>query len=33
MTTTLIKNDRIVTAVDDYNADILIDGGTIVTIG
>jgi len=33
MTTTLIKNGRIVTAVDDYNADILIDGGTIVTIG
>jgi dihydropyrimidinase len=31
--TTLIKNGRIVTAVDDYNADILIDGGTIVTIG
>src|SRR5437763_8010248 len=33
MTTTLIKNGRIVTAVDDYNADIFIDGGTIVTIG
>ncbi|MGA8807005.1 MAG: dihydropyrimidinase [Thermoanaerobaculia bacterium] len=33
MPTTLIKNGRIVTAVDDYNADILIDGGTIVTIG
>jgi len=33
MTTTLIKNGRIVTAVDDYNADILIDGETIVTIG
>jgi dihydropyrimidinase len=31
--TTLIKNGRIVTAVDDYHADILIDGGTIVTIG
>jgi dihydropyrimidinase len=31
--TTLIKNGRIVTAVDDYNADILIDGGIIVTIG
>jgi len=31
--TTLIKNGRIVTAVDDYNADILIDGGVIVTIG
>src|SRR6266478_3306239 len=27
MTTTLIKNGRIVTAVDDYHADILIDGG------
>jgi len=33
MTTTLIKNGRIVTAVDDYNADILIDGGTIAMIG
>lgn len=33
MTTTLIKNGRIVTAVDDYHADILIDGGIIVTIG
>src|SRR5437660_432552 len=33
MPTTLIKNGRIVTAVDVYNADILIDGGTIVTIG
>src|SRR5216110_49708 len=31
--TTLIKNGRIVTAVDDYHADILIDDGTIVTIG
>src|SRR3954469_2397311 len=31
--TTLIKNGRIVTAVDDYHADLLIDGGTIVTIG
>src|SRR5438270_13487993 len=31
--TTLIKNGRIVTAVDDYYADILIDGGIIVTIG
>jgi dihydropyrimidinase len=31
--TTLIKNGRIVTAVDDYNADILIDGGTIAMIG
>src|SRR5213592_4057991 len=31
--TTLIKNGRIVTAVDDYHADIFIDGGTIVTIG
>src|SRR5438552_3374938 len=30
MSTTLIKNGRIVTAVDDYHADILIDGGTIV---
>src|SRR6187549_4268459 len=30
---TLIKNGRIVTAVDDYNADILIDGETVTTIG
>lgn len=33
MSTTLIKNGRIVTAVDDYNADLLIDGGTIAMIG
>jgi dihydropyrimidinase len=31
--TTLIKNGRIVTAVDDYNADILIEDGTIAMIG
>ncbi|HWW62034.1 MAG TPA: dihydropyrimidinase [Thermoanaerobaculia bacterium] len=30
---TLIKNGRIVTAVDDYHADILIEDGTIATIG
>lgn len=30
---TLIKNGRIVTAVDDYQADIFIDGETITTIG
>ena len=30
---TLIKNGRIVTAVDDYTADIFIDGETITTIG
>ena len=30
---TLIKNGRIVTAVDDYKADILIEGETISTIG
>ncbi|MEO8218332.1 MAG: dihydropyrimidinase [Acidobacteriota bacterium] len=30
---TLIKNGRIVTAVDDYTADILIDGETVATIG
>ena len=30
---TLIKNGRIVTAVDDYTADILIDGETISIIG
>ena len=33
MATTLIKNGRIVTAVDDYSADILIDGGRVDTIG
>ena len=30
---TLIKGGRIVTAVDDYVADVLIDGETISTIG
>jgi len=30
---TLIKNGRIVTAVDDYNADLLIDGGVVTLIG
>ena len=30
---TLIKNGRIVTAVDDYVADIFIDGETVMTIG
>ncbi len=30
---TLIKNGRIVTAVDDYVADILVDGETISVIG
>jgi dihydropyrimidinase len=30
---TLIKNGRVVTAVDDYRADILIDGETVSTIG
>ena len=30
---TLITNGRVITAVDDYEADILIDGETIVTIG
>ena len=30
---TLIRNGRIVTAVDDYTADILVDGGRIRTIG
>ncbi|HEY5610143.1 MAG TPA: dihydropyrimidinase, partial [Thermoanaerobaculia bacterium] len=29
---TLIKNGRIITAVDDYNADILIEDGTISMI-
>ncbi|MBX5453228.1 MAG: dihydropyrimidinase [Acidobacteriia bacterium] len=33
MPTTLIKNGRIVTAVDDYRADILIKDGRIHTIG
>jgi dihydropyrimidinase len=31
--TTLIKNGRIITATDDYVADILVDGETIMTIG
>lgn len=31
--TTLIRSGRIVTAVDDYIADILIDGETVTTIG
>ena len=30
---TLIKNGRVVTAVDDYRADIFIDGKTVTTIG
>jgi dihydropyrimidinase len=30
---TLIRNGRVVTAVDDYKADILIDGETVSTIG
>lgn len=33
MATTLIKNGRIVTAVDDYTADILITNGRVETIG
>src|SRR5581483_7012484 len=33
MTTTLIKNGRIVTAVDDYTADILIANSRVETIG
>lgn len=33
MTTTLIKNGRIVTAVDDYRADILVSDGRVQTIG
>src|SRR5258708_32381860 len=33
MSTTLIKTGRIVTAVDDYHADILIEDGTIAMIG
>ncbi len=30
---TLIKNGRVVAAVDDYKADIFIDGETVTTIG
>ncbi len=30
---TLIKNGRIITATDDYHADVLIDGETVSTIG
>ena len=30
---TLIKNGRIITAVDDYHADILIEDGKVSTIG
>ena len=33
MATVLIKNGRIVTAVDDYQADLLIENGRIHTIG
>jgi len=33
MSATLIRNGRIVTAVDDYTADVLLDKGRIVTIG
>src|SRR5205085_8611496 len=31
--TTLVRNGRVVTAVDDYNADILIEGETVSVIG
>ena len=31
--TTLIKNGRIITATDDYTADVFIDGETVTTIG
>ena len=30
---TLIKNGRVVTAVDDYKADILIEDGTVSIVG
>jgi dihydropyrimidinase len=33
MTATLIRNGRVITATDDYAADILMDGGVIRTIG
>ena len=31
--TVLIKNGRIVTAVDDYHADIFVNGSTVTVIG
>src|SRR5215216_5711428 len=31
--TTLIKNGRIITASDDYTADVFVDGETVTTIG
>src|ERR671916_414885 len=30
---TLIRNGRVVTAVDDYRADVLVEGETVSTIG
>jgi dihydropyrimidinase len=33
MAATLIRNGRIVTAVDDYTADILMNDGRVHTIG
>jgi dihydropyrimidinase len=33
MSTLLIKNGRVITAVDDYFADVFIDGETIAVIG
>jgi dihydropyrimidinase len=33
MTATLIRNGRIITAIDDYHADVLMDDGVIRTIG
>jgi dihydropyrimidinase len=33
MDSVVIRNGRVVTAVDDYRADVLVEGGRIVTIG
>lgn len=33
MNTTLIRNGRIITATDDYSADVLMQGETIHNIG
>ncbi|MBL0720933.1 hypothetical protein JI742_13650 [Piscinibacter sp. Jin2] len=33
MTTTLVRNGRVITASDDYVADLLLDGGVVRQIG
>src|SRR3954454_22095497 len=33
MSTTLIKNGRVITATDDYHADVFIEGEQVTTIG